>query len=348
MLAAACVIWLGWATPNLGPLVYGYPSAALYEDQLLVARVGQLYRGTHEPAQPRVRPPLRYYNWKHAETTWQAKLDIRDDRLLLSHAGDLHRIYPIEDLHLLERSEFADKLCRLRGYNGQTDFISSFECSEIDNLLFPPYRADQDVPIPARNPNRPFDDHPRKKYVRTARYDIQIAGEKTVRLFHAHKDTLFVSVEFDYLSYWYTNDVHDVRLKRTKPPDRELRTGKLPADFTERFAAYTADEHDYLVTDSGKVYIVVPKGRDGLEVIAMWNDPKRKIVGVVQDPANDSVCGWGSITTGAAPERFCVNFRPVMEAMEYKRTVPLWGDRSDAYLESYECARAFRKAAAKK
>jgi hypothetical protein len=39
---------------------------------------------------------------------------------------------------------------------------------------------------------------------------------------------------------------------------------------------------------------------------------------------------------------------PPPVAVEYRRTVPLWGDRSDAYLESYECARAFRKAAEKK
>ena len=39
---------------------------------------------------------------------------------------------------------------------------------------------------------------------------------------------------------------------------------------------------------------------------------------------------------------------PKPVAVAYKRTAPLWGDRSDAYLESYECARAFRKAAEKK
>ncbi len=44
-----------------------------------------------------------------------------------------------------------------------------------------------------------------------------------------------------------------------------------------------------------------------------------------------------------APERFYVKFGPKPDAVAYKRTLPLRGDWSDPYLESYECARAFRK-----
>jgi hypothetical protein len=32
------------------------------------------------------------------------------------------------------------------------------------------------------------------------------------------------------------------------------------------------------------------------------------------------------------------------DAVEYGLTVPAWTDHPDGYLESYECARAFRKA----
>jgi hypothetical protein len=63
---------------------------------------------------------------------------------------------------------------------------------------------------------------------------------------------------------------------------------------------------------------------------------------------NDTVHGWGFASGSAAPERFYVKLAPRPVAVGYKRTVPSWNDRSDAYLESYECARAFRKAAEKK
>jgi hypothetical protein len=132
------------------------------------------------------------------------------------------------------------------------------------------------------------------------------------------------------------------------PPERHLRTGKLPADFTGKFAAYVSGDRGYLVTPGGRVYIVALKGEKELEVSKVWDDPRRRIVGVAQDLANDAVYGWGFLTTSAAPERFYVKLAPKPVAVEYRRTVPLWGDRSDAYLESYECARAFRKAAEKK
>ena len=49
-----------------------------------------------------------------------------------------------------------------------------------------------------------------------------------------------------------------------------------------------------------------------------------------------------------SPNRFYVKFDPKPVAVEYKLTVPMWGNPTDGYLESYECARAFRKANEKK
>ena len=89
---------------------------------------------------------------------------------------------------------------------------------------------------------------------------------------------------------------------------------------TEHFATYTSAKRDYLVT----------------------------ITGAVQNLASDAVYGWGFVTDSAAPERFYVKLDPKPVAVPYKRTVSPWKERSDAYLESYECARAFRKAAEKK
>lgn len=69
---------------------------------------------------------------------------------------------------------------------------------------------------------------------------------------------------------------------------------------------------------------------------------------MVKDADADTVYGWGFAGARESADRFRVKFEPKPVAVAYKRTVPLWDDRSNAYLESYECARAFRLAAEKK
>jgi hypothetical protein len=317
----------------------------LVEDRLLVAIFGDLYGGTYSPGRPGIRPPLRYWNEHlHGKPTDQAKLDIRADRLLMFQAGDIYTIVPLVDLQLLERSDFAQKLCRLRGHESRWDFVQA-HCNRYPvPLLFPRHRKpDVQLPLPHDIGNRGGWGIPEQPYTRAARYDLQIAGPSSVRLFHAHGDQLFVSIEFDYLN-WTREQEQAVTFGRVKPPERQLRTGKLPADFTERFAAYTSAKRDYLVTTNGKVYMAVPKGEKEVEVSAVWNDPTRKVFGVVQDQANDAVYGWGFVTDSAAPERFYVKLDPKPIAVTYKRSVPLGQNRADAYVESYECVRAFRKA----
>jgi hypothetical protein len=343
MIYAVCVIWLGWVVPALGLLEYGQPSAALWKDQLFVAVTGKtsngfLYRGTFVLKGKEIRSPIEHVNpffWDVQSS--QAKLDIRDDRVLLLQGDGPHYIFPLQEVPLLERNAFAGRLIALRGYPDYTAFIDRFYGS-FGLLLFPEHR-EPDVPVPKGGWPAGY----------CFRHDIQIAGQKSVRLFHAYKDKLFVSIEPDYVNAWYWDDEERAPKKNLpKPPERQLHTGKLPADFTEQFAAYTSDKRDYLVTPNGKVYMAVPKGKTEVEVTAVWNDPERQIVGVVQDQANGAVYGWGFVTDSAAPERFYVKMEPRPVAVGYKRTVPLWGDRSDAYLESYECARAFRKANEKK
>jgi hypothetical protein len=350
MIATATVFCLSFAVLTFDRHYYGQPSAALWKDQIFVyiaerdSVAGWLFRGSFFPTQNEVDVPLRH--WAHIGglfATTQAKLDIRDDRLLLFEAGRGPGIYPLVEVPLLEYSEFGELFRQSRGYKNLTWVTSKFSSGVGNRLLFPEHRpADAAVKRPGVFGGGGEPD-PELEYIRTARYDVQIAGPKSVRLFHAHKGTLFVSVEPDYLNNWYFDDDGKVAKNLPKPPERELRTGKLPADFTERFAAYTSGERDYLVTDSGKVYLCVPKGKAEVEVYAVWTDPKRRIVGVVQDQANGAVYGWGLVTDSAAPERFYVKFEPKPVAVAYKRTVPLWNRRGDAYLESYECARAFRK-----
>lgn len=341
---------------------YGQPSAVLWKDQLFVAtsslyisgpfiRPATLYRGTFSPDARQLRDPLEHGQGDVSSRLMhlgQAKLEVRDNRVLWFEAGGDPVILPTPELPYLELNEFGKELCRLRPRDNEQHLIIERYSGNLGRLLFPKHRK-PDVPAPPYKGEEEFQSKVTVRYWREfdyqlhSRVDVQIVGPRSVRLFHAYKERLFVSVEPDYLSDWYWDDKANApKTDLPKPPERELRTGKLSADFTERFAAYTAGGCDYLVTDNGKAYMAVAKGKAEVEVSAVWADPKRRIVGVVQDQANDAVYGWGFVTSSVAPERFYVKLGPKPVAVEYKRTVPLWGDRSDAYLESYECARAAR------
>ncbi|MBY0456439.1 MAG: hypothetical protein K2V38_03820 [Gemmataceae bacterium] len=356
--------WCVWVAVAQGGVPnYGQPSAVLWKDQLLVATNGPrasvnlssshlnfVYRGLFDPDRYKIRSPLEHNFLIYAPLSSRlAKLDLRDGRLLVAVAVNDPHVLPLVDLPMLETSEFAELLAKQRGYPNALHMRAQATV-DFHPLLFPPHRP-PDVPVPeyplppvagGRLPSQVAWER-EARYRWEARFDVQVAGPKAVRLFHARDGRLFVSVEPDYLAHWrrdpkkrgWADNLLD-------PPDRGLRTGKLPAEFTGHFAAYAVGASDYLVTGGGAVYLCAAKGKAEVEVTAVWTDPKRKIVGVVQDQKNAAVYGWGFVTTSVQPERFFVRFGPKMEAVGYKREVPLWVDRSDAFLESYECARAFR------
>lgn len=350
MIAALLVLGIGGAVQQARALNYGQPSAALWKDQLFVAINGKhfvsaswLYRGTFAPALKRVRSPVEHYNpGGYGPCSTQAKLDIRSDRVLLHNGVAKYLIFPMDVVPALEANEFGAAVRTAAGLDGVfLPYSVSFDC-----LLFPAHRK-HDVPLSGAE--RDIDDKPSKEtYWKNARLDVQVADERSVWLLHVYKDQLFVSVEPDYLSEEYLDKKKELKKELPDAPERRLCTGKMPADFTETFASYSSGGRAYMVAPNGKVYMVAPKGAKEIEVSAVWSDPKRKIVGVVQDQEKGAVYGWGFVTDSAAPERFYVKFDPKPVAVEYKLTVPLWGERSDAYLESYECARAFRKVNEKK
>lgn len=326
---------------------YGQPSAILAGDQLFVAINGRLWpfsghvwRGTFAPQNAAIQPPLDYPSpIPRDPLTTQAKLDIRDHRILVFHAGATHAIFSMADLQLLELNDFGKQLCRQRGFRNQDEFLHKSNGGG-SLLLFPPFRGRQpDVPVRYIRGIR----NPESVYNETARYDVQIASDTTVRLFHAHNNKLFISLEYDYIGYSSESD-DSLPTKQVLPANRNLRTGTLPEGFTERFATYTdsTKDRDYLVTDNGKVYMSVTKGMTAVEVTTVWNDPNRVIVGVVKDMTRGVVYGWGFVSDIASPDRFYVKFDPEPVAQPYKITVSQQFRRADAYLESYECARAFR------
>jgi hypothetical protein len=340
---------------------YGQPSALLWEDQLFVGingrvngPIGALYRGTFNEKRKDILSPTDYWHLVHTNNSHQSKLEIRYDHVLLFTAGCIPYLLPISELPCMQPNDFGKKLSVLRGYKSQDALLNKYSCYEYQRLLFPTHRK-PDVAVPPEIIRSNSDDILPKEHVeelryrayyRVARFDIQIADPNTVRLFHAHESKLFVSIEPNYL--FHASNDKDGKPLKTPPPNRELRTGKLPPDFTDYFAAYRSGDSDYLVTQRGKVYVAVPKGKTEVEVTALWNDPKRIIVGVVQDTKTGAVYGYGPEGEDGSVNRFYVRFEPKPVAKPYRLTVPLWNDRMDAYLESYECARAFRLAEEKK
>jgi hypothetical protein len=338
----------------------------LWKDQLFVAingrdsaHCGSLYRGTMAENRKGVLGPTEYYNPVDTNKSHQSKLEIRNDQILFFTAGDFPYLFPMTELPCLELNDFGRRLCLLRGYDSRSDLVAKATCGEYQKLLFPAHR-EPDIAMPPEivvnnfnnmNTQEQLDELRVIEYCKVARFDLQLIDINTVRLFHARKNRLFISMEPSYL-HRSIYDKNDRLLKNPPPvppiPDRELRTGKLPADFTDYFAAYRSADRDYLVTRGGKVYMAVPKHKTEVEVTAIWTDPKRIIAGVVQDTKTGSVYGYGFVDGDNISNRFYVKFEPKPVAKPYKLTVPLWNDRMDAYLESYECARAFRLAEEKK
>ena len=97
------------------------PSAVIWKDQFVRRRRGDkpccgvpLSPGTVAFARRGVRPPAEYWNPSSAWRNYQAKLDIRDDRILL-FAWAAYYILPMSDLPVLERNAFGDALLKTRG-----------------------------------------------------------------------------------------------------------------------------------------------------------------------------------------------------------------------------------------
>ena len=212
---------------------YGQPSAVLWKDQLFVAdgrtpdgrlRVRALpwnFCDCSEAGMPltdRIR--ARGMGSYAPRSCQQAKMEIQGDRLLWFTAGSNLHIIPLSELPYLEQSTFGQQLCLTRAdYQEQYLLFGSYT-GFVDQLLFPKHRK-PDIQAP------PLADEPpdvraeyilgwrESDYVWRGRFNVQIAGPKSVRLFHAFKDTLFVSIEPDYLSNWYSGIVKRNRSRRT-------------------------------------------------------------------------------------------------------------------------------------
>ena len=318
--------------------------------------MGGLYRGSFDARQKRIRDPLTYETRAEYYGDTLAKLDIVGGRILFHTTDTDHYIAPLTALPLIEDSTFgkyldeeAERILKLAGKE------NCFPYRGINDLFLDPVHRAADYtppPIPIdRQIGLPITDWYKvetrqvvamQEYIREARFSLQIAGPNTVRLFHAVKGKLFVSVELDYLGLPLPTPKEQV----PKAPARELRVGKLPAGFDSHFAAYRVGEKeytDYLVTRAGKVFACVPKGKDEVVITPVWDNPKQRVYGVLRD-ADGSVYGFGYVGVTTNPNRFRVKFEAKPEAKAYTMTAPLHFEPEDTYREAYECARAVAKA----
>ena len=349
---------VGQLLPQTGP-----PSAVLWKDQLLCSSpggatryLGALYRGSFDARLKRIRDPIRYETWAQYYGVTLAKLEIVGDRILFHTTDADHYIAPITALPLIEDSTFgkyldqeAERILKLAGKE------NCFPYHGINDLLLDPVHRAADYtppPLPIDHRNGVFHSDWYKvetrqvvamqEYIREARFSLQIAGPNTVRLFHAVAGKLFVSVEPDYIGL----PIPTPEEKVPKAPDRELRVGKLPAGFDGHFAAYRVGEKeytDYLVTRAGKVFACRPKGEAELSIEPVWDNPKRKVYGVLRD-TDGAVYGFGYVGVTTNPARFVVKFEAKPVAKAYTMTAPLHFEPEDTYREAYECARAVAKA----
>ena len=101
---------------------YGHPSALIWKDQLFAASNGYLfdqdylYRGTFQPERKAIRSPLPYWNSATTMGSCQAKVGVRDDRLLLTESSNSPLIVSFTELALLEATALGERLIQLHGY----------------------------------------------------------------------------------------------------------------------------------------------------------------------------------------------------------------------------------------
>jgi len=137
---------------------YGQPLASLWGDILFVATTGRhiinpMYYGTFDEERKSIQSPAKLDNPIREYKSYQAKLEIRKDRLLLFTGGSEPFIFPTYELPCLEESRLGEKLTQWLGYENQSALTNRSRCSHC-RLLFPKHRK-PDVAVPAWIPPQP-------------------------------------------------------------------------------------------------------------------------------------------------------------------------------------------------
>ncbi len=268
--------------------------------------------------------------------------------------------FPVTDLPLLESTDWGHELFDLK-FNPKHAYVSSqytpFK-ADTSELFFPKHRpwdiSKEDLRIRLLDQGLVFEPDIRPVdlfdlkfvFLATVVYDILPIDAKSLRFFHAIDGRMDISVE----AVPYSSPGESLILGKKPPPipERNLKSGKLPASFKGRFHAYVVGDLHYLLTAGGRLYKCAPKGKDGLEITEVWSDPARPIIGIVDVPETKQAFafGWGSKPKNT--DRYWIEFgdKPVETVYELK--AKLKNDREDAFREVNDCVRALKAAKALK
>ena len=260
--------------------------------------------------------------------------------------------FPIEDLPLLEDTGLGKELFDIK-YNPKRESSNQRIPFMFDTgpLLTPEHR-EWDLPqaewrrrlmedgwSPTRDTSGDMG-HIRHEYVDMVRCDTLPINAFRLRLFQVLDGKLLISTEPVPLRFPQASLA--LGKKPAPIPERDLKSGKLPASFKGRFHAYAVGDLHYLLTAGGKLYKCVPAGKDGLEIIEVWSDPTRPLIGVVDCPDTKQAFafGWGSKPGNTG--RYWIEFGDKPMQTAYILKAKLKNDREDAFREVNECVNALQ------
>jgi len=126
------------------------------------------------------------------------------------------------------------------------------------------------------------------------------------------------------------------------PPLTNTKALKVKAPFEGGFWAYAAGDTYYLLAHTGKLYAVKKKDKETLEIVAVWEDKTRPLIGAIQDVTNRKVFVFGKDQKDG--ERFAFEFGLEPKVTKYKTEAKA----GDGFKEAQDCVRAVKAAAQKK
>jgi len=97
-----------------------------------------------------------------------------------------------------------------------------------------------------------------------------------------------------------------------------------------------------LLAHTGKLYAVKKKDKETLEIVAVWEDKTRPLIGAIQDVTNRKVFVFGKDQKDG--ERFAFEFGLEPKVTKYKTEAKA----GDGFKEAQDCVRAVKAAARKK
>jgi len=300
-------------------------------------------------SEERSSPPFKYSGYGVIGSEFRFSISGQHAQFF---AGTQGHYFPIEDFQLLENTGLGQELFDLK-YNPQREPSSQsipFMTYSWDQLC--PNHREWDLPEVTFRQRlmeagwAPSQDKTgdmlfvREAYVKMVRWDSLPINAFRLRLFQVLDEKLFISTE--PVALHAPKQSLALGKKPAPIPERDLKSGKLPASFKGRFHAYVVGDLHYLLTAGGRLYKCDPKDKDGLEITEVWSDPAHPIIGIVDCPETKQAFafGWGSKPGNT--DRYWIEFGDKPAATAYKLKSKLKNNREDAFREVSDCVDALK------